>query len=72
MREDLDTGYIDFNNVYIGNNVAPINIFEEIINKYEIHDGYNPTNNPNDTTCVRYASQYLQRTWPCSTPTCNK
>ena len=70
LREDLDTGYIDFNNVLIGNNTAPLEMFENIINSYETHDGWDPIANPNDKTCVRFFSLYMRRTWPCEVDTC--
>ncbi|CAF1642368.1 unnamed protein product, partial [Didymodactylos carnosus] len=67
--EDLDTGYTDFNEVILDD--VPKSVFEDIINKYECHDGWHPIDNPNDKTCTRYNSQTLRRSWPCPTPTCN-
>lgn len=72
FREDLDTGYVDFNNVLIGEKYVQERIFADIIvENGPCHFGWNPSTNPDDKTCVRYAAQNLARTWPCSTPTCD-
>jgi len=70
FREDLDTGWVDFNEVSIGNEYVDESLFTDPINEFTCHDGWNPNNNPDDQTCVRYCCQSLRRSWPCATPTC--
>jgi len=67
IREDLDTGFLDFHDYVEGS--LNTTIFTDVIDLFQCHYGHNSQNN--DKTCTKYNSQNLRRTWPCDNPTCS-